>query len=172
MTSLTKCPGAIFSRCDSCRSTGHSKSKDPLGSDWPAMTSFDIFALLYLLLLFLAVLLSNSVFANFIAAKPEGRKTVLGKILLRNPFKTLIISAKVSVLISQISTVAYAITILPVFAGVLFRPFQTKYIIFIYYLYRCCFTFFFSLLTFKSILKTSFLLDFDKMSGKGRIKKF
>ena len=42
------------------------------------MTASDMLALLYLVLLLLAVLLSNSLFAAFIAAKPEGRKTVLG----------------------------------------------------------------------------------------------
>ena len=44
------------------------------------MTPYEVFSLLYLLLLFLIVLLTNSLFVAFIAAKPEGRKTVLGRL--------------------------------------------------------------------------------------------
>ena len=44
-----------------------------------SLSTPDLLALLYMLLLFLAVLASNTVFAAFVASIPEARKTVLGK---------------------------------------------------------------------------------------------
>ena len=44
----------------------------------PSLSLTDWLTLLYILLLLLAVLISNHLFKGFLAAKPEGRKTVLG----------------------------------------------------------------------------------------------
>ena len=44
----------------------------------PSLSLTDWLTLLYILLLLLAVLTSNKLFKGFLAAKPEGRKTVLG----------------------------------------------------------------------------------------------
>ena len=45
----------------------------------PPLSTPDLLALFYMLLLFLAVLASNTAFVAFIGSKPEGRKTVLGE---------------------------------------------------------------------------------------------
>ena len=44
----------------------------------PSLSLADWLTLLYILILLMAVLISNHLFKGFLAAKPEGRKTVLG----------------------------------------------------------------------------------------------
>ena len=54
---------------------------DLMESFWALCSSLsltDWLTLLYILLLLMAVLTSNRLFKGFLAAKPEGRKTVLG----------------------------------------------------------------------------------------------
>ena len=77
---------------------------------------------------------------------------------------TIILSAKLNVVISQISMVANAIGLLPVVLRLTLGPLP-HLAVFTYYLYRINFTFMITLLTFNTILKTSFILDFNRMSG-------
>ena len=74
-------------------------------------------------------------------------------------------SAKVNVVISQISILANALGILPVIARIILGPFPTITVVFVYYLYRLIFTFLITLLTVNTILKTAFILDFNMMAG-------
>ena len=48
-------------------------------SYWATLDLSDWLTACYVIVLILAVILSNWVFADFVASKPEGRKTVLGK---------------------------------------------------------------------------------------------
>jgi hypothetical protein len=45
---------------------------------WSSLGLSDLFILLYIGLLVLGIVVSNRLFAGFVAAKPEGRKTALG----------------------------------------------------------------------------------------------
>ena len=51
---------------------------EDLWSLWSSLNLNDWLTLIYILLLLIAVLTSNRLFKGFLAAKPEGRKTVLG----------------------------------------------------------------------------------------------
>ena len=46
---------------------------------WSTINFYDIFTVFYITLLVVVVIASNNIFAMFVAAKPEGRKTAVGK---------------------------------------------------------------------------------------------
>ena len=67
---------------------------DVLSGLWslcPSLSLTDWLTLLYILILLMAVLISNHLFKVFLAAKPEGRKTVLGWSLVIQMKSSLVI---------------------------------------------------------------------------------
>ena len=48
---------------------------------WASLGLADALTLLYWIFLITAVIVSNNLFADFVASKPEGRKTAIGKLL-------------------------------------------------------------------------------------------
>ena len=46
---------------------------------WSTMKLSDLLVVFYISILVLVVIISNNIFASFVAAKPEGRKTAVGK---------------------------------------------------------------------------------------------
>jgi hypothetical protein len=138
----------------------------------------DYLLLLYIACLVLFITVSNRLFVGFIAAKPEGRKTAIGKPSLFGPFvdrakcpiQFLVSSvpspAKVNVAINNIASVINILCLLPYGFRILFSPFHIGLVIGVYYLNRLALTLIISLLTAKTIIMISFILHFNTMSGK------
>ena len=55
---------------------------DEVVHHWSSLSLKDLLALFYILFQLFFLVLSNRLFVGFIASKPEGRKTAIGKILL------------------------------------------------------------------------------------------
>jgi hypothetical protein len=56
------------------------RTKDLLAY-WSSLTLSDLLAAVWIMVMVLFTLLSNHLFASFIASKPAGRKTVIGGIV-------------------------------------------------------------------------------------------
>ena len=48
---------------------------------WASLGLADFLTLLYWIFLATAVIVSNNLFADFVASKPDGRKTAIGKLI-------------------------------------------------------------------------------------------
>ena len=46
---------------------------------WATINIYDMFVVFYIFLHFLVVITSNNIFASFVAAKPDWRKTAVGR---------------------------------------------------------------------------------------------
>ena len=136
-----------------------------LTSHWSLLTLTDWATVVYILLLILAVILSNWLFVGFVDSKPEGRKTVLGEEKIVQLLLTKLFSAKVNVTISITGTVSTIVVWCPLVLRIIFGSFHKILVIGYYYLSRFIATYILSLLTFRSALMIAFLLDFERASG-------
>ena len=105
---------------------------------WQNIGLPDVVIIFYSLFLMVLVVISNSIFADFVASKPEGRKTAVGKfdkweIFLDFEFP---LSALVSVAISKIFTVQFTVSMVPHIMRITLGPLNLPTLICIYYIYR------------------------------------
>ena len=134
---------------------------------WMSIQVPDILSFLYLVLMVFLILSCCCIFTNFVQNKPEGRKTVLGNKLLVtcSKCKISIFSALVNVATCQVVSYCTVVLFVAVLMRIVFGPFNYGGVVALHYWMRIVWSCTLSMLTFKTVLKTLFILDFQKMSS-------
>ena len=125
----------------------------------------DFIFFFYIFLLILVAAASCVIFTSFVRSKPDGRKTVIGKMYWTGIFYNICtFLAKVNVAICQVLSCCSIIQNLFILLRLLVGPFSYAGVLIDHYWLRITMVSFLTMLTFKMILTTLFILDFNKMT--------
>ena len=143
------------------------KALEDLPAYWMNLKLPDLLAIIYIIIMVFVTLASNVIFASYLDSKPAGRKTVIGNIkyLIGNLLSSKNITAQVNLATCRVMSSCALSLYLPVLLRIFFGPFSYGGVVAYHYTTRVCIVSFLTMITFNKVLKTLFILDFERMTA-------